>query len=342
MLRFLSLFEFRILKIFLLLLLFLFIGTAGYYFIEDYPLIDALYMTVITLSTVGFGEVYPLSEVGRVFTILLILSGVGVLAYAASVFAEEMVSGRLVENYKKRNNEKNIKKLNNHVIICGFGRNGRQAARKLKLYKKPYLVIERDLANINSLSHKGLEDTKFVEGDATQDSTLIEAQISSAASLITALPSDADNLFVVLSARQLNPNLKIISRASDTSSMRKLKIAGADNVIMPDKIGGEHMASLIVTPDLVEFLDKLSVDSSTQMNFIEVEVSDFPSEYIGKTIRDLQMRANTGCTVIGIKNNETGEYQISPEYDFKIENTSQLIIFGKPEQIHRLKNYYQL
>lgn len=329
----------KISKVFLLLLLFMAIGVTGYMFIEQYSFVDALYMTVITLSTVGFGEVNQLSENGRIFTIFLILSGVGVLAYAASIFAEELISGNLMKRYKKRNVDKKIKNLENHVVICGFGRNGRQAARKLKTYKKPFIVIERNVEKV--MNHKGLDDVIFIEGDGTQDNILQEAQVETANALIAALPSDADNLFIVLSARQLNPNLTIISRASDRTSLKKLKIAGANNVIMPDKIGGEHMASLIVTPDLVEFLDKISVDSSVGINMIEVKIDDFNKKFIGKTIKDLNMRSLTGCTIIGLRD-ENGEYEVNPEYGTILHSGMQFIILGRPEQIAKLKPVYEL
>lgn len=320
-----------------LLLLFLGIGTTGYMFIEQYSFVDAMYMTVITLSTVGFGEVNQLSENGRIFTILLILSGVGVLAYAASIFAEELISGKLMNRYKKRNVEKKIKKLENHVVICGFGRNGRQAARKLVTYKKPFVVIEKNVDRV--INHKGLENVIFIEGDGTQDNILMDAQVESATALIAALPSDADNLFIVLSARQLNSKLRIISRASDRASIKKLKIAGANNVIMPDKIGGEHMASLIVTPDLVEFLDKISVDSSVGINMIEVAIDEFNEKFIGKTIKELEMRSKTGCTIIGLKSDQN-DYQINPEYDTVLKPGSHFIVLGRPEQIAKLKSEY--
>lgn len=306
-------------------------------FIEGYSLIDALYMTVITLSTVGSEVVHPLSPNGKVFTIFLILSGVGVLAYAASIFAEELISGKLMQRYKKRNVENKIKKLEGHVIICGFGRNGRQAARKLTTYNKPFVVIEKNVTKINN--HKGLENVIFIEGDGTQDDILEKAQIRAASSLIAALPSDADNLFIVLSAKQLNPKLRIISRASDRPSIKKLKIAGAQNVIMPDKIGGEHMASLIVTPDLVEFIDKLSVDSSVGINMIEVAVDDFDKKYIGKTFKELNVRGLTGCTIIGLKG-ENGEYQINPAYETVLKSGDYFIILGRPEQIQKLYPQY--
>lgn len=331
--------HFKIAKVLIILVLFLFIGTTGYVLIEDYTIVDALYMTVITLSTVGFGEVNQLTESGRIFTIFLILFGVGLIAYAASIFAEELVSGQIIKYYKKRAVEKKIKKLNNHIIICGFGRNGRQAARKLTTYNKPFVVVERDIAE--QKTHQDLSHVIFIDGDATQDEVLERAQIQNASALISALPSDADNLFIVLTARQMNSKMKIISRASNGTSMRKLKIAGADNVIMPDKIGGEHMASLIVTPDLLEFIDKISIDSSIHVNMIEVAVEDFPNEYLGKNIRELEMRSKTGCTIIGLKT-IMGEYQINPEYDTILEEGMHFIILGRPEQIKKLNEIYYL
>ncbi|MXV38740.1 potassium channel protein [Flavobacteriaceae bacterium Ap0902] len=335
----LKIIHFKITIVFFILLIFLGLGTLGYILIEDFTFVDALYMSVITLSTVGFGEVNQLSEAGRLFTIFLILSGVGLIAYAASIFAEELVSGKIVNYYKKRNVENKVKKIDEHVIICGFGRNGRQAARKLKTYNKPFIVVEHQVKELDP-TH-GIKDVIFVNGDATNDDVLERAQIRKATALISALPSDADNLFIVLTARQINPKLKIISRASNRTSMRKLKIAGADNVIMPDKIGGEHMASLIVTPDLIEFLDKISVDSSRHINMIEVSVEDLPKEFLGKNIRQLNLRSNTGCTIIGLKDNN-GDYQINPEYYTVLEPGMHFIVLGRPEQINKLNQLYSL
>lgn len=329
----------KVSKVALSLLLFLMIGTFGYMNIEDYSFVDGLYMTTITLSTVGYGEVNQLTQEGRIFTIFLILSGVGVLAYAAGTFAEELITGKFIQRYKRKNVEKKIKKLQDHVIICGFGRNGRQTARKLNLYNEPFVVIEKDVENVKN--HCGLENTTFVEGDATQDNLLTSAQIDKAKALITALPSDADNLFVVLTARQLNPDLTIISRASNSTSMKKLKIAGANNVIMPDKIGGEHMASLIVTPDLVEFLDMINVDSSTHINMLEISVNEIDTKWHGKTIKDLNLRENTGCTIIGRKDSK-GEYQINPDYNTVLEKNMNFIILGRPDQIQKLNKEFNL
>ena len=178
-----------------------------------------------------------------------------------------------------------------------------------------------------------------VDGDATLDETLVKAGILSAKSLITVLPSDADNLFVVLTAKQLNPNCKIISRASKETSNSKLKIAGADNVIMPDKLGGAHMALLVVTPDVIEFVDRLTIEGDTTANLEEVAVNDLPEKYVDKTILDLDLRKKTGCTVIGYKSPDQ-EYTINPDASVKLKADSNLIVLGRPEQIHKLRELF--
>lgn len=171
------------------------------------------------------------------------------------------------------------------------------------------------------------------------DEFLLKAGIKKAKNLITALPSDADNLFVVLSARQLNKDCKIISRASKESSYSKLKIAGADNVIMPDKLGGDHMASLVVTPDVIEFVDRLTIEGETTANLEEIDVDELPKKYLGKTILDLDLRKKTGCTVIGLRNPDK-DYIINPEADSKLIAGSHLIVLGRPEQIIKLRQLF--
>ena len=168
---------------------------------------------------------------------------------------------------------------------------------------------------------------------------MLRAGITNAANLITTLPSDADNLFVVLSARQLNKDFKIISRASNESSYSKLKIAGADNVIMPDKLGGNHMASLVTTPDVIEFVDRLTIEGETTANLEEIDVDTLPAKYLGKTILDLDLRRQTGCTVIGFRNPDK-DYIINPEASIKLVVNSQLIVLGRPEQIIKLRKIF--
>ncbi len=326
----------KINKTLILVAITLAIGTFGYMLLSHYSFIDALYMTVITVTTVGFGELRPFSSEEKVFTIFLILTSISIFGYAISVFSEYLVSGKLFDHFKQRNVEKQINKLKGHTIVCGYGRNGKQAILKLKNYNTDFVVIENDKEVIDFLD---LEDMLNVRGDATTDEVLMNAGILTASNLITALPSDADNLFVVLSARQLNANCKIISRASKESSYSKLKIAGADNVIMPDKLGGNHMASLVTTPDVIEFVDRLTIEGETTANLEEIAVDDLPQEYLNKTILDLDLRRISGCTVIGYRNPDK-DYIINPEANCKLISGSHLIVLGRPEQISKLREIF--
>ena len=312
------------------------LGTVGYMLLSKYSFVDALYMTVITVTTVGFGELRPFSVEEKVFTIFLILASITVFGYAISAFSEYLVSGKLFENFKNKNVEKQINKLMKHTIVCGYGRNGKQAILKLKNYNKDIVVIENDKEIIEKLDELGVLN---IQGDATTDEVLLKAGIENASNLIIALPSDADNLFVVLSARQLNKKIKIISRASKESSYSKLKIAGADNVIMPDKLGGDHMASLVTTPDVIEFVDRLTIEGETTANLEEISVDDLPKIYQNKTILDLDLRKKTGCTVIGYRNPDK-DYIINPDANLTLVEGSHLIVLGRPEQIKKLREIF--
>ena len=323
-------------KIALLVILIIAIGIIGYMWLSGYNFVDALYMTVITVTTVGFGELQPFSPEEKIFTIFLILTSIIIFGYAVSAFSEYLVSGKLFEHFKHRSVEKKIKHLKGHTIVCGYGRNGKQAILKLRNYNRKFVVVERNKEKIEVLDLAGILN---IEGDATLDETLQRAGIESAAFLITALPSDADNLFVVLTASQLNKDCVIISRASNESSYKKLKFAGANNVIMPDKLGGDHMASLVTTPDVIEFVDRLTIEGETTANLEEVAVNDLPEKYINKTILDLDIRRKTGCTVIGFRNPDKN-YIINPEANIKLVADSQLIILGRPEQIIKLRKVF--
>ena len=312
------------------------VGVLGYMFISGYSFVDALYMTAITISTVGFGEIEPLNDQEKLFTVFLIATSIISFGYVVSAFTEYNVSGQLFQQLKLKKVQKKIEQLEGHTIICGFGRNGNQAMLKLQSYKQQFLIIEKDEDVIQQADEKGILN---VHGDATTDEILKRAGIERASNLITALPSDADNLFVVLTARQLNKNCKIISRATNESSYDKLKIAGADNVIMPDKLGGDHMASLVVTPDVIEFVGRLTIEGETTANLEEISVNDLPEKYLKKTILDLDLRRQTGCTVIGFKAPD-GNYIINPEASLELESDSHLIVLGRPEQITKLRELF--
>lgn len=325
------------LALFLLVIVFA-IGVFGFHSIAVMSWIDAIYMTVITITTVGFAEVVPLDENARLFTVCLIIISVFVFAYAISVITEYILSRNTLKNIIQRKTLKKISRMENHIIICGFGRNGRQASEKLNAHGEEFVIIEKERSVIERY-----EDDRiyFVEGNASEDEVLQKAGIDQAKCLITALPSDADNLFVVLSARQINKKLLIISRASQETSYKKLKLAGADNVIMPDKIGGEHMASLVVVPDLVEFIDNLSISGDNKTNVEEIKTEDLTPFGSEITLKELDLRRKTGCTVIGYKTPE-GEYIINPEAELQLVKESKIIVLGRPEQIELLKVKYDL
>lgn len=321
-----------------LLITLLSVGVIGFKILSNYPWIDAFYMTVITITTVGFGEVHPLDDTAKLFTIFLIMASVFILGYALSVITEYILSKNNFEELKQKKMQKKIDSLKNHIIICGYGRNGKQAAKKLLAYKKPFVVIEKDKELIDKFQNGSIT---FILGNANDDETLLKAGVDRASTLILAMPNDADNLFVVLSARQLNSKLKIISRASQETSYNKLKMAGANNVILPDNIGGDHMASLVVVPDLMEFVDNLSIIGKYNINIEEIAVEKLydPSEV--KTIKDLDLRHKTGCTVIGFKDGH-GEYVVNPEAEVQLVPNSKIIVLGRPEQIEKLNSTYNI
>lgn len=316
-----------------LVVLTLFIGVIGYRFIADYSWVDAVYMSVITITTVGFGEVNPLTPEAKIFTVILILCSVVIVGYAISVITEYIINQSTSNILKIKRVQKQINNLSGHVIVCGYGRNGMQAAEKLRAYNEDFVIIEQDPTVIERYEKK---DTLFIKGNANDDDVLKAAGVERAHSLISALPDDADNLFVVLSARQLNDTLLIISRAEYETSRSKLKLAGANNVIMPNRIGGDHMASLVVHPDLIEFLDNLSVvGEEDSINVEEIAFEKVCPKGKEITIREIDLRNRTGCTIIGYKSPQE-KYIVNPSAELMLEKGSKLILIGRPEQIRKL------
>ncbi|MEI7736529.1 MAG: potassium channel protein [Ferruginibacter sp.] len=302
-------------------------GTIGYIVIEDYSFLDALYMTVITIASVGFEEVKPLTQAGEVFTIILILVNLGLFTYFISLLSRYFFDLDVIKKYKFAKMENSIQKLKGHVIICGFGRNGKESARILHNNNIPFVVLEEK----NDLE-EGLdfEVKYFLKGDATKDETLLSAGVENARALIITLPVDADNLFVVLTAKQLNPVMSIISRASQDTSIKKLKIAGASSVIMPDKIGGAHMATLVMLPDVVEMLSIMSTRNNADFKVAELEATT------STNLENLNLWQKTNCTILGIKN-AAGEYNINPPASYTIRSGDRLIVMGSNAQIESAK-----
>jgi voltage-gated potassium channel len=322
----------------ILLITLLGIGVVGYKTLSNASWIDAVYMTVITITTVGFEEAIILDDESKVFTIFLILASVVIVGYAIKVITEYIITKNDVEELKQKKMQKKIDAMSNHIIICGYGRNGRQAAKKLLAHNRPFVVIENDKEIADKYQS---ELVPFIVGNANEDEVLLQAGLDRANCLISALPNDSDNLFVVLSARQINKRIRIISRASQETTYSKLKLAGANNVILPDMIGGDHMASLVVVPDLVEFIDNLSIVGKTSINIEEIEVEKLYDTSHVKTIANLNLRSKTGCNVIGYKTPE-GDYVVNPGADQMLESNSKVIVLGRPEQIQKLNSLYNI
>lgn len=301
------------------------LGVLGYMLLEGYSFLEALYMTTITVGSVGYGEVKPLGNAGRIFTIVLIGINLGLFTYFITLLTRFFTDGEFLKKYKQQKMEKNIADLQGHVIICGFGRNGKESAEVLYKNGVPFVVVD------DKLNLEGFDDfpvNHHVQGDATQDDVLKEAGVAKARALICCMPSDSNNLFVVLSARQLNPGLLLVSRASQESSVSKLKLAGASNVIMPEKVGGAQMATLVMLPDAVELLSLMSTHSTSDFRVTEITV--------GKAVQlgELDLWSHTGCTILGIKNAD-GTYTLNPSPADHAAVGERIIVMGSDEQVSK-------
>ncbi len=309
-------------------------GIAGYMFIDDYSFVDAFYMTVITISTVGFREAQPLSDAGKIFTAGLIFLSLGVFTYFITLLTQNLFQRQLSFIYPAFNKRKKRRsKMENHVIVVGYGRNGDQVVKELSAFGSKIVVIDENHELI--ISNIGTP-VRFIEGNATHDEVLLKADIKKARSLITTLPNDADNLFVVLTARALNPDLKIISRASSDTVEKKLRMAGVDSVVMPERVGGAHMATLIAQPDLIEFLEHLTLHSDSPTILMEVTCKEIPDKIRSIPIKDLAIRKLSGANIIGMKKAQ-GELILNPSPDTRLHPDSKLFVLGTSEQIEEMK-----
>lgn len=326
---------YRLLQPFIILIAITGSGIAGYVIIEGCSWLNALFMTTISITTVGYGEVVPLSNAGKVFTIVLLIVSWVTFAFALTRITQFVINGEINKYFKTRRLMKDISKLVNHVIICGYGRNGHEAARVLRSHGVPFIVIEKNVRLIEKNLHED-HHLLHLEGDSTDDQVLIAAGIERAKALIITLPVDADNLFIVLSARELNSQLQIISRASDSHSINKLKKAGADNVIMPDRIGGTHMATLISKPDVVEFINFLSGEEGQSVNIDAVSYEQLPKEIRGRPLNQVMEWNKTGVTCIGVKSEE-GKFQVNPPEDFVLHPGMKVMVLGTKNQLLRMR-----
>jgi len=308
------------------------IGVIGFMIIEGDNFIDSLYLTVITISTVGFGLPHQLTDGGKIFTIFLILFSFGNYAYAISIITSYLVQLQINDVLGIRS-KKTGKHMKDHVIICGFGRNGQKVAEELTVRKQSFVVIDQNHELI--MNYDG-DPIKFVEGDATEDETLQKAGIENAKAIVSTMPVDADNLFVVLSARALNPNINIVSRASNKSAEHKLHVAGVNHVVLPEGVGGSHMAKLVTRSDVLEFLDHLSITGPSETILEVVNYKELPEEFHHKTIMEMAVRQMVGANIVGFKTPE-GEFIINPSPSTIIAPDSKIFILGTPEQLEKIK-----
>ena len=314
------------------MVLILFVGTAGYMYLEGWRVIDALYMTIITLTTVGYTEVNPLSEEGRVFTVLLIMLGVGLFLYVAGSVVQFMVEGQIRILFGRRRLDRHIGQLEDHYIICGYGRIGRVLARKLLQKPVDLVVIEKDRDLIPVMEADGV---LYISGSATEEANLIKAGVHKAKGLVAVLATNTDNVFLVLTARQLKPDLFIMARATQEDSKITLEAAGASTVESPYDIGAASMAHRIVRPTVTSFLDLAFAYRRTEIQMEEIPV-DPKSELAGVMLKDSGVRQKYNLILIAIKQAD-GEMLFNPSFETTLRGGDTVIAVGNRDNLAALE-----
>lgn len=323
----------RVLHAILILLGIIAGGTAGYMLIEGWDFVDSLYMTVITIATVGFQEVHPLSATGQVYTIVLISGGLVAAAYAFGRVIEFMIEGYLTDIWGGRAMKKKISQLTDHYIVCGFGRVGEQVAREFSRNNAPFLVLD---SNPDVKKYLDAEDVLYIQGDAADETVLKEAGIDRAKGLVSVVDSDADNVYVTLTARALRPDLFIIARSNLESAAYKLKRAGANRVISPYSLGGRRIASMVLKPVVSDFLDTVMHGEDMEFQLSEFSIGE-RSALKNKTVKDADIRQRSGAMVLSIYR-KNGTFETDLHGDTTIGAGDRLIVIGTREQLERLEN----
>ncbi|MBN2041385.1 MAG: potassium channel protein [Spirochaetes bacterium] len=306
-------------------------GTLGYYFFEHMSFFEAFYMTIITISTVGFGEIKPLSDIGRIITIIVISTGITFGAYTIGNIVRFIIEGELAETLGRKKLEKEITKLKNHYIICGYGRIGSLICTELETYNIDFVVIENDSTGIEQLIK---DKYLYIAMDATSEEALIKAGIENAKGIITAVQSDADNVFITLTAKGIRPDIFVLSRASDEKSEIKLKRAGATRVVSPYLIGGKRMAQVIIRPTVVDFIDIAMMDKHLGLVMEETRIME-KSNLAGKNLIESNLRKDFGLIIVAIKKS-TGEMIFNPTPQEKLNVNDVLVVLGKKEDLAKM------
>jgi voltage-gated potassium channel len=322
------------LQIIFLLLLILIAGTLGYHIIEGWSLFDSLYMSVITLATVGYGETHPLSVAGRVFTIFLILGGMGIILFGISELTQFIVQGGIAGILRRRKMERTIKKISHHYILCGAGNNGHYVLEELIRTKRKVVAVEKDPKKVQTLIDRGIPT---VEGDASSDNILRLAGIDRALGLVSTLPEDKDNLFVVITARGLNPKLRIVAKVDEIEVREKFFRSGADSAVSAPYIGGLRMASELIRPDTTTFLDSMMRDSSA-LRVDEVTIGS-TTGYRGKSIGTCDILGTSGAVLVSMRRGKgERDFLFNPPPSTVINTGDTLIVIGVPEQLETLRS----
>ena len=308
------------------------IGTLWYWLVEKWSFSESAYMTVITLSTVGFSEVRPLGERGRLFTVALILMGLLTIGYIVNRFTEALIQGYFQEGIKLRQERSLIESLDQHYIVCGFGRTGRHVAREFFAEGIPFVIIDDDIEEVEEIKQLGYT---VILGDATLDESLVRAKIDRAICLVTALPSDAENLYTVLSAKTLNPMIRAIARASNEEAVQKLQRAGADAVVSPYITGGKRLAAAALRPQVMDFVDGIIAGSNRSYYLEELLIDPEACPYVGKSLREAKLRSQSGALVLAIRRID-GNLIAGPTGETRILEQDALICMGTAEQLRDL------
>jgi voltage-gated potassium channel len=311
-----------------IILITLLIGIGGYMLIENLTFLDAFYMTIITISTTGFAEVKPLSQFGRLLTVVLIITGVSALAYTGGKTAQAVIESQV---FRRRRMSKKLNELKDHYIVCGYGRMGRQICEGLIANNSPFVVVENDSAKIDMLIDK---DLLYVKGDATNDEVLLTAGLKKAKGLVAVIRTDAENVFATLSAKELNPEIFVVARAVDEGTESKLTKAGANRVVLPYELGGNRMVQLLLRPGVMDFIDGVARNKEVDIGLEEIHV-EASSVLTGKTLVESPIRKELNIIIAAISRKD-GQFIYNPQSRTVIEAGDKLIAIGETENLAKL------